>query len=121
MPTGKPTGRPKGQVKTGGRKRGTPNRTTQLIKDAVLRAAELSGQSLSKNKKYTGLEKYLMFLAMDHPAVFGALLNKILPMQVGATTDEGDGINIQINFTDPPKVIDHQPRFVDPDRPAGQR
>ncbi len=34
----------------------------------------------------------------------------------GGGTDEGDGINIQINFTEPPKVIEHAPRFIDPER-----
>ena len=44
------------------------------------------------------MEKYLIWLAREHPGVFGSLLGRVLPMQVGGTSDEGDGINIQINF-----------------------
>jgi hypothetical protein len=121
MPTGKPAGRPKGQAKTGGRKRGTQNKNTALLKDAVLRAAEIQGSNLSKDKRYSGLDKYLVWLSAEHPVAFTSLLSKVLPLQIGGNTDDGDGINNQINFADPPKVIEHQPRFVDPDRPAGQR
>ena len=32
-----------GNPKTGGRKRGVPNKTTALLKDAVLQAAEAAG------------------------------------------------------------------------------
>ena len=116
IPTGNPTGRPKGQVKTGGRTRGTPNKTTALLKDAVLKAAAAAGVKKSRDKKHTGLERYLIWLAIEHPATFGSLLSKVLPMQTGGTSDEGDDINIQIVFSDTPKVIEHQPRFVDPER-----
>ncbi len=113
--TGNPTGRPKGQAKTGGRRRGTPNRTTALLKDAVLRAADIQGNKRSEDKRYPGLEKYLVWLSAEYPAAFTSLLSKVLPLQIGGTTD-GDGINIQIHFTDAPKVIEHAPRFIDPER-----
>ena len=34
----------KGNPKTGGRRRGVPNQTTALLKDAVLQAAEAAGE-----------------------------------------------------------------------------
>ena len=114
-PTGNPTGRPKGQAKTGGRKKGTPNKTTQLLKDAVLRAAAVSGSKLSKDKKYPPLVRYLAWLAIEHPPTFGTLLGKVLPLQIGGTGDEGEGIDIQINFTPAlqSKVIEHKPQSGD--------
>ncbi len=115
--TGNPTGRPKGQAKTGGRRRGTPNKTTALLKDAVLRAAEVSGDKISKDKRYPGLEKYLVWLSAEYPVAFTSLLSKVLPLQIGGTSDEGDGINITVNFTSAkPKIIEHAPRFIDPER-----
>ena len=124
MPTGNPTGRPKGQAKTGGRRKGTPNKTTQLLKDAVLRAAAVQGSKLSKDKKHPPLVRYLAWLAKEHPPTFGVLLGRVLPMQIDGTRDEGDEpIAIQIHFVKPSKVIEHAPRFIDPERviPAGKR
>ena len=99
-PTGNPTGRPKGQAKTGGRKRGTPNRTSALLKDAVLRAAEIQGNIIDKDKELPGLVKYLTFISREHPAQFCTLLNRVMPSQIGGVTDEDDEINIQIVFSD---------------------
>ena len=67
--------------KTGGRKKGTPNKTTALLKDAILRAAENAG-----NDK--GMVGYLTLQATLNPGPFMALLGKVLPMQI---TGEGDG------------------------------
>jgi hypothetical protein len=95
-------------VKTGGRKRGTQNKTTSLLKDAVLRAAEVQGDKISKDKKYPGLVKYLVFLAAEYPGPFSSLLGRVLPTQIGGVTDEGDAVNIQIVFSDekPIKTIE---------------
>lgn len=59
-----------------GRAKGTPNKTTALLKDAILKAAEKAGGG--KN----GLVTYLEKQANDNPGPFMALLGKILPMQV---------------------------------------
>ncbi len=67
--------------KTGGRKKGTPNKTTALLKDAVLRAAASAGGA-------EGLEGYLTVQANLNPGPFLALLGKVLPMQL---TGEGGG------------------------------
>ncbi len=58
-----------------GRQKGTPNKTTKLLKDAVLKAAEKAG-----GKK--GLIGYLHIQAIDNPGPFLALLGKVLPMQI---------------------------------------
>lgn len=69
--------------KGAGRPKGSPNKTTALLKDAILKAAEKAGGG-----KKDGLVKYLQVQARDNPAPFMALLGKVLPMQV---TGEGDG------------------------------
>ena len=66
--------------KTGGRRRGTPNRTTALLKDAILEAATNAGG-------VGGLVGYLEQQAKDSPQSFLQLLGKVLPMQV--TGDDG--------------------------------
>ncbi|KTS10264.1 hypothetical protein SB2_06870 [Methylobacterium radiotolerans] len=75
----------------GGRQKGTPNKVTGLLKDAILQAAEAAGGE-------AGLVGYLTIQATENPAGFMTLLGKVLPMQV---TGEGDGpIKIVINGDD---------------------
>jgi hypothetical protein len=64
-----------------GRKKGTPNKTTALLKDAILKAATKAGGE-------QGIVGYLQTQATANPGPFMALLGKVLPMQV---TGEGDG------------------------------
>jgi hypothetical protein len=64
-----------------GRAKGTPNKTTALLKDALLQAATEAGGK-------DGLVGYLKMRALDTPGPFLALLGKVLPLQV---TGEGDG------------------------------
>lgn len=63
-------------AKTGGRKKGTPNKTTALLKDAILEAATLAGGE-------SGLVGYLYVQANANPQSFLPLLGKVLPMQIG--------------------------------------
>ena len=59
--------------KTGGRKKGTPNKTTAKLKDAILNAfEEVGGQS------------YLVTVAREDPRTFCTLLGKVLPKDVNA-------------------------------------
>ena len=70
-----------GRVKTGGRKKGTPNKTTQTAKDAIALAAEALG----------GADR-LVAWAQEDPlnerAFWTSIYPKLLPMQV---TGEGGG------------------------------
>ena len=68
-----------------GRVKGTPNKTTALLKDAIIRAAEAAGED--KNGK-DGLIGYCTFLAKEEPKAFAQLLGKVLPMQISG---EGGG------------------------------
>ena len=79
----------KGNPKTGGRKRGVTNKTTALLKDAVLQAAEAAGDK-------EGMVGYLTTQATQNPAAFMSLLGRVLPLQ-NAATDE-DGIKIEVEF-----------------------
>jgi hypothetical protein len=71
--------------KTGGRVKGVPNKTTALLKDAIIRAAEAVGEDMHGKGKLTG---YCQFLAKTEPKAFAGLLGRVLPMQV---TGEGGG------------------------------
>ena len=70
--------RPK-RVKTGGRRKGTPNKTTAALKDMVLGALDRAGG-----------EDYLLRQADQEPKAFMALLGRVLPMQVQGTGDKGE-------------------------------
>ena len=64
-----------------GRPKGSPNKTTALLKLAVLQAAEAEG---SDGNGKDGLVGYCRSLARDHPTAFTTLLGKILPSQLDA-------------------------------------
>lgn len=64
-----------------GRKKGVPNKSTALLKDAILQAATKAGGK-------AGLIGYLTTQATANPQSFLPLLGKVLPMQM---TGEGDG------------------------------
>ena len=68
-----------------GRKKGTPNKTTALLKDAILKAAEQAGGE-------DGLVGYLKDQAEANPGPFMALLGKVLPMQVDANMNGEVGV-----------------------------
>jgi hypothetical protein len=68
--------------KTGGRKAGTPNKTTALLKDAILQAAQDAGGK-------AGMIGYLTTQAEENPAAFMTLLGKVLPLQIGGVGADG--------------------------------
>jgi hypothetical protein len=67
-----------------GRSKGTRNKSTPLLKEATLAAANLCGQDGNGKGQLIG---YLRMLAREHPAVFARLLTNILPMQINAEND----------------------------------
>lgn len=87
--TGKKQGKPENLTNAGkGRKKGVPNKTTALLKDAILQAAAAAGGG-------DGLVGYLTTQATANPQSFLPLLGKVLPMQV--TGEDGGALQVVIN------------------------
>lgn len=70
----------KGQPKVGGRQKGTPNKLTASVKEAI--EAAFRG---------VGGAEYLMRQAEENPQAFLTLLGKIIPAQVQAELTGKDG------------------------------
>jgi hypothetical protein len=73
--------------KTGGRKKGTPNKTTAALKDAILTAAEEVHPG--------GKVAYLKWLAKNNSGAFASLLGKVLPTTLAGDPD--NPVNLAIN------------------------
>ncbi len=71
----------------GGRQKGTPNKTTALLKDAILMAATEAGGE-------DGLTGYLKAQASENPGPFMSLLGKVLPMQLAGDPDPPISISV---------------------------
>lgn len=69
-----------------GRSKGTPNKTTKLLKDAILAAAEKAGDG--------DLVAYLADQAKRNPGPFMALLGKVLPTQLSGDPDNPVTISV---------------------------
>ena len=76
----------------GGRQKGTPNKTTGALKEAILRAAEAVGED---TRGKGGLEGYLRRVAKEDVKAFSALLGKVLPLQV--TGDSTNPVQIVVS------------------------
>lgn len=72
--------------KTGGRQKGTPNKITASLKQAILEAAEAAGGDL-------GTVGYLTLQASENPASFMALLGKVLPTQIDGPGENGEHLH----------------------------
>lgn len=69
----------KGHEKIGGRAKGTKNKVTVLLKEAIMEAAEREG---SDHHGKEGVVGFLRVLSRREPAVFGRLMEKLLPYQL---------------------------------------
>lgn len=79
----RPIARPKPPAAGKGRVKGSVNKTTRVLKDAILIAAEQSGQD---TKGKGGLVGYLKRVADEDVKAFSGLLGRVLPLQI-----TGDG------------------------------
>lgn len=77
-----------------GRPKGKPNKTTALLKDAILQAAEAAGGA-------EGMIGYLQRQAVGNPGPFMALLGKVLPMQIAGDKDNPLFAVIEQRIVDP--------------------
>ena len=73
-----------------GRPKGSVNRTTALLKDAILQAAENAGGE-------GGIVGYLTLQATENPASFMTLLGKIIPTVSELTGKDGGPIETRDN------------------------
>lgn len=62
-----------------GRPKGSQNKTTALLKDAILQAATAADKG--------GLVGYLKGQALENPGPFMALLGKVLPLQIAGDSE----------------------------------
>jgi hypothetical protein len=72
-----------------GRKPGQKNKVTMLLKEAIMLAAEYEG---SDRQGKGGLVGFLRVLSRREPAVFGRLMEKLLPYQLTGK----DGSPVQV-------------------------
>lgn len=82
-------------AKTGGRKKGTPNKVTSVLKDAILAAAQAVGED---GEGRDGLEGYLKRVAKEDIKAFSGLLGRVLPLQVG--NENGEALKVVIQSAD---------------------
>lgn len=68
-----------------GKPKGAVNKTTKVLREAILLAAELTGRD---GKGKDGLVGYLRRVAQEDVKAFSSLLGKVLPLQI---TGEGGG------------------------------
>ena len=82
--------RPAAAVAAVRRPKGALNKTTTLLKDAIIQAATAAGGDED------GLVKYLTIQAVDNPSSFLPLLGKVLPIQVQGDAENPIGLKIVI-------------------------
>lgn len=74
-----------------GRSKGTPNKTTKTLKEAILLAAKEVGEDGAGEGGLTG---YLRRVAKEDVKAFSGLLGKVLPLQV--TGEDGGALQVVI-------------------------
>jgi hypothetical protein len=80
MPRGRKKGSPK--VTGSGRKIGSPNLTTKIVREAAIMAAEIVGQD---GRGKDGLVGYLVNAASKNPVPFLSMLGRCIPVEVKGT------------------------------------
>lgn len=81
---------PKGHPRYGGRRKGAPNKFTASLKQMILGALEQAGG-----------QAYLLARAKEDPAVFCALLARVLPLSLAADIDSGARVTITVSVPNP--------------------
>lgn len=79
-----------------GRPKGAVNKTTAVLKDAILLAARRAGGDTED-----GIAIYLQQQAVANPGPFLSLLGKVLPMTVAGDKDNPLVTEIRVTFVGP--------------------
>lgn len=87
-------GKPKGAPKTGGRKKGVPNKINAQLKEMILGALNAKGG-----------QAYLERQAEENPVAFMTLLGKVLPMTIAGDPDAPLAMGITVTFKDADLLI----------------
>lgn len=92
-----------------GRPKGVPNKTTGILREALLIAATNAGDNIKVNGKKTnsGMVGYLTQQAEKNPRSFMTMLSKVLPMQLTGADDGPIKAETSIIFV--PVGPDHVP------------
>lgn len=69
-----------------------PSKTTKLVKDAILMAAEKAGGK-------GGMVGYLTTQAIENPAAFMGLMGKVLPLQLAG--EDGGQFRLEVSWLPP--------------------
>ena len=75
-----------------GRPKGKPNKSTSLIKDAIIEAAVAAGDK-------AGMVGYLTTQAKENPTAFMGLMGKALPLQLQNADEEGFVLKVVTGVT----------------------
>jgi len=78
-----------------GRPKGVPNKATATLKDAILLAAEKTGED---GKGKSGLVGYLKRVAKEDVKAFSSLLGRVLPLTVQGDPNQPIEHHITVNF-----------------------
>ena len=82
----------------GGRKRGTPNKVTMALREAILEAGELAGGKEGMT---------VQWLARTNSSAFAGLLGKVLPSVIHGAGDKGEHqVNVVAWQVHDPKLSD---------------
>jgi hypothetical protein len=85
----------KKREKSGGRKKGTPNKTTAVLKSAIMESFDKVG----------GVE-YLVQVAQEDPKSFLSLLGKLVPSEIKAELSTTDKVVVTVrDFTRTEHVV----------------
>jgi hypothetical protein len=74
-----------------GRPKGSPNKTTTQLREAILGALEAAGGE-------EGSVGYLKRLAIENSSAFASLLGKVLPTTLAAASESDGGLGTKITF-----------------------
>lgn len=82
-----------------GRPKGSTNKTTTALKEAILAAAAAHGED---DNGSGGLEGYLRKVAREDVKAFSGLLGKVLPMQIAGDSENPIVVSVKIGGDDAP-------------------